>query len=284
MKIATFNVQNLLPTITAYRKEQIKDLILQTDADILCLQEVGDYELLIEVTPNYKYRHIGNPDMRGIATAIVSKVPVECSNLVIDFGQMDYFTSSGVGELVKYPGRSFVVGSLTYNDQPLFIVGIHLKASSPMSIRDSDGNKLLLGSHEMVARGRVRTGIQKLIQAHSIRKYLDEVFTIDSAAQVIVLGDFNDYQYSLVNRMIEGDEKFYNGPGILKSVADLIPEVHRFSHIKSNGAKRLIDTILISESVFHKVNRVEVLNSHLTNNSDYDSLPSDHAPLLVEIN
>ncbi len=285
MKIATFNVRDLKEdSCLLERLTQLREIISVAEADIVCLQEIGSADLLKQITPDYEYQFIGAADMRGIASAMVSKVPLEFSNIPFDLQLSGYVTQEALGELTKYPGRSCVQGVTTYKGRPLTVLGVHLKSSGPMSVRDSNGVKLESNSHLRVAQGRFRTGIQKLAQAYFLRAYADRIFQAHgSEAQLVIAGDFNDYEFSLLHHIIQGDAKYFGGPGLLSSTVSMISEESRFTHIKDTGAKRFIDGVLLSESLKNSVISVAVENSHLVFDIKWSELVSDHALLSVTL-
>ena len=112
--------------------------------------------------------------------------------------------------------------------------------------------------------------MQRQAQAKLIRNFVGDLLAAEPAARVIVLGDFNDFSWSLPLRTLKESD--------LSDLIEALPEESRFSYIYEGNAQAL-DHVLVSPVLKESVSLFSVI--HL--NAEF--LPaerlSDHDPLLV---
>ncbi len=105
-------------------------------------------------------------------------------------------------------------------------------------------------------------------QAEAVRDFVDGVLAADSAANVIVLGDLNEFEF---------EEPLQALTGPLTNLTETLPETERYSYI-FEGNSQSLDHILVSgnlapDSLFDAV--------HI--NAEFADQASDHDPLLVQV-
>ena len=109
----------------------------------------------------------------------------------------------------------------------------------------------------------METAPRRLAQAQHILTVVDELQTAVSPANIIVLGDFNDYELSPPLQTL-------NDGGLFNTLS-LIPESERYSFVFS-GASQLIDGIFVSPALSDNIASVHIFHT----NADYpDSLAAD---------
>ena len=303
MKIATYNLRNLfaaghrdsydsqLLVTQEFVDKVVSNLsktISQIAPDILLAQEVGSEKVfydLAKLSGSTYQTFLATPDTRGIANAALFNTNVETASLpdingfpVFIEGQEDIVSKS----ISKY--RETVYLKTTYNSLPLHIFGVHLKASGPMPMRNRLGAKMPITTQREAGDAMIRTAIYKLAQARELRELVDELFLSDPFAQIIVLGDYNETEFTQVLRMIKGE--LASAPETqLLNLCEQIPEAKRYSFM-GYGSIRLLDHILVSRSLIDSVVKLEILNDALVDQSGYPEsqfFQSDHAPVVVTL-
>lgn len=181
--------------------------IADTDADILCLQEVESLEALQAFEFGYLYRMMGEGyrnkylvegnDSRGIDVAIMMRErtrdgqPIEFVRLQSHAGQtfeaMGLF-SDDIATTEKPLDRIFrrdcLEIDLRIGGRPLTIYAVHFKSMN--SPRDQ-------------ADGRIATMPLRTAEARAVRKIIEDRFGASPANKnFIICGDMNDYQERLV--------------------------------------------------------------------------------------
>jgi endonuclease/exonuclease/phosphatase family metal-dependent hydrolase len=307
MKIGTFNLRDLFDegtysfyfnarqfTYTAdfvqKRVDSFSRTIRKMDPDILFLQEVASEKVLERIIAQTKsnYSHfIGKSDWRGIANAVLFRLP-NCSCVSVPAaGPLPVFVEGDEDIYGKRIDslREFVRLETTYHGLPLTAIGIHSKSSVGIARKDRNNQFLSVMTQMDAADGLIRSTFFKLSQARRLRGIVDSLFSKEGDnTQIIVLGDFNAMEDTDVMRIIKGDLK--GSPTTLLSACDVVPERKRFSHIKK-GRKRLIDHILVSKSIQQSIRSVKIFNEKLRDQTSETAAPliveSDHAPIMVEL-
>lgn len=303
MKIATFNLRNLfdaghrdkydsqLLVTQEFVDKVVNNLsktISQIAPDILLAQEVGSEKVFNDLAKRSGSSYqtfIATPDTRGIANAALFNTSLETASLpdingfpVFVEGQEDIVSKS----ISKY--RETVYLKTTYNSLPLHIFGVHLKAYGPILMRNKEGGKIPITTQREAGDAMIRTTIYKLAQARELRELIDELFLSDPLAQIIVLGDFNETEFTQVLRMIKGE--MASAPATqLTNLCEQITETKRYSFM-GYGSILLLDHILISPSLKDSVVSLEILNDALVDQSGYPEsqfFQSDHAPVVLTL-
>jgi endonuclease/exonuclease/phosphatase family metal-dependent hydrolase len=309
MKIGTFNLRDLFDegTHSFYfsagqftyaadfvqkRIDSFSRTIRELDSDILFLQEVASEKVLARIIEQTKlgYSHfIAKPDRRGIANAVLFRVP-NCSCVSVPpAGPLPVFIEGDEDSygthIASDSRREFIRLETTYRGLPLTAIGVHLKSAVGVAKKDRNGQPLAVVTQLDAADGLIRATLFKLSQVRRLREIVDSVFVREGdAAQVVVLGDFNALEDTYALRIVRGELK--GSLTALSNACDDVPERKRFSHIKK-GRKRLIDHILVSKSIEQSVRSVKILNAKLHDQTNEKEAPllveSDHAPIVMEL-
>ncbi|MCB8942433.1 MAG: lamin tail domain-containing protein [Ardenticatenaceae bacterium] len=272
--IATFNVENYFDTIddtgdeaepkpTADQLATKQAKLAQTVSTILgCptligIQEVENAALLHDLAEliapacgfTYAVAHLESADVRGIDVALLAdprRVTITGTQLrqgctTINTGISDSNATCPAGQ------------------QPLF-------SRPPLQVDvtvDGRFHTLLINHFKSKREGEAETAPRRLAQAQHILSLVGELQTADPQANIIILGDFNDYELSTPMQTLTD--------GGLFNTLSLIPEAERYSFVFS-GAAQLIDGIFISPSLQDNIASVHIFHV----NADYpDSLAAD---------
>ena len=304
MRIATYNLRNLFGVgthpvfndpiiyteeLVRERCEHIASELKKADADIIIVNEIGSPEVLEQLAWEYLVRYrsfMGRPEVRGIGNGVMYRGKVsDCVGVSITLHAPTFILGDGdpyAGKL--FSKRELVYLTTSYQGKPLHVFGVHLKSALPMRQLDRAGNEQLPQNQAEAGDGHIRTTLRRLAEARALRAILDNILVQDSNAQIVVAGDFNDTEFSATLAIVQGREESL--PGRLENVCLRVPDAERFSKL-SNGHKKLIDHILVSESLVPQVGEVRIFNQDLLQLAQTEDEPlaieSDHALVVVEL-
>jgi hypothetical protein len=113
------------------------------------------------------------------------------------------------------------------------------------------------------------TQTQRVAQAEVVADFVESVYAVDEDANVIVLGDLNDFGFSKpVERLEEAG---------LFDLGDLLPENQRYDYV-FDGNSQDLDHIMVSESLAGR-SAFDVLRI----NAEFADQTSDHDPLIARL-
>ncbi len=301
--VATYNVENLDPTdAPSGRFQRAAEQIVEhmRSPDLINIEEIQDndgatspaptdasltWRLLIEAIqaaggPLYEYRQIdplpssdgGEPNGnirvgflfrtdRGLSfvdrpggTAVTPNDVVDTpggARLLYSPGRIDptnpAFTSS----------RKPLAGEFEYRGRTLFVIGNHFNSKG--------GDDPLFGRFQPPNR---RTEVQRHQQAAIVNDFVDRILAADRNAQVIVLGDLNDFQFSRTMEILEG--------GVLENLFDTLPLRERYTYV-FDGNSQALDHVLMTRNLLRRIERYDVVHM----NSEYFDQLTDHDPPLA---
>ena len=107
-------------------------------------------------------------------------------------------------------------------------------------------------------------------QAASVNAFVDQILAADRRANVIVLGDINDFEFSETTRILEG--------GVLTSLLNVLPKAERYSYV-FEGNSQVLDQILISRNALPKLRGFDVVHV----NAEFADQASDHDPSVARL-
>ena len=102
-------------------------------------------------------------------------------------------------------------------------------------------------------------------QAASVNAFVDKVLAAEKNANVVVLGDINDFEFSETTEILEGGE--------LSSLLHLLPKAERYSYV-FEGNSQVLDQILGSDSALSALRGFDVVHV----NAEFADQASDHDP------
>jgi predicted extracellular nuclease len=108
-------------------------------------------------------------------------------------------------------------------------------------------------------------------QAQVVNDFVDQLVAADPQANVIVLGDINDFEFSQTVELLEG--------GVLTTLMDTLPKAERYSYV-FEGNSQVLDQILVSNPMLQGF-PVEYDPVHV--NAEFADQASDHDPQVARL-
>ncbi len=312
LSIATYNVENLAPSDSDSKYQALAEGVVTNLAkpDIIALEEIQDNsgatdngvvaadDTLTKLTdaisaaggPDYQYREIdpvndqdggqpggnirvaflfnparvsfvdaGAPDVNRSTTSTQVTVVNNRAALTISPGRIDpqnpVWTSS----------RKPLIGQFMFKTKKIFVIANHF--DSKLGDQNADGR------FQYPAQS---SAVQRAGQAQVLHDFVGNLLKADHSAQVVVVGDLNDYQFSPALASLKTGTSDGTGPSILTDLITTLPENQRYTYV-FNGVSQVLDHILVSP----KVHGLDYQVVHV--NSEYSAQVSDHDPQVVDI-
>jgi len=155
--------------------------------------------------------------------------------------------------------RKPLVVEFNYHDKTLFLINNHFNSKS--------GDAALFGELQPPI---FESEIQRIEQAQVVHDFVAEILAVDPDANVIVMGDLNDFQFSNPINTLEGD--------LLLNLIETLPAEERYTYVY-DGNSQVLDHILISESLLEHLVSMDIL--HINSEFDYQNRFSDHDALIA---
>ncbi|GAA1256055.1 endonuclease/exonuclease/phosphatase family protein [Kitasatospora nipponensis] len=300
--IATYNVENLAPTDPDSKYAGLAQGVVTNlrSPDVVTLEEIQDnsgatnngvvdasatvakFIAAIKAAggPTYDWRSINPVDGKdggqpgGNIRQVFLFNPQRISFTDIPGGDSTTAVDvTGTGEataLTASPGRidptnpawnasrKPLVGQFSFRGKTLFVIANHFDAK--------------LGDQGIDSRFQAPTRsseVQRVQQATVEQAFVAKLLAADPQAQVVSLGDFNDYQFSPALATLTKD-------GVLRDLVNELPETEQYSYVYQ-GNSQVLDHILVSPEVGSAKYDVVHINSEFAVQS------SDHDPQVVRI-
>ncbi|MEU6675238.1 endonuclease/exonuclease/phosphatase family protein [Streptomyces sp. NPDC046925] len=301
LAVATYNVENLDPTDPQTKFDALAGAVVSNLAspDILALEEIqddngakNDGTVSAEATlkkfteaivaaggPRYAWRSIdpqnnkdgGEPG--GNIRQVFLFNPERVS--FTDRGKGDATTGTGVvrssgrAALTLSPGRvdpanaawndsrKPLAGEFSFRGRPVIVVANHFGSKG--------GDEGLTSRHQPPVRS---SEAKRLQQAQAVNSFVRDVRTVQKNADVVVLGDVNDFEFSATTEALEAG-------GALKSAVKSLPRSERYSYVYQ-GNTQVLDQILTSPGVGRGFSYDSV---HI--NAEFAEQNSDHDPQVL---
>jgi len=301
--VGTYNVENLDPSDDTFARHA--DLIVDhlRSPDLIAIEEIQDnngatndgttdasetWRMLIEAIqasggPLYEYRQIdpennadgGQPGAnirvgflfrtdRGLefidrpggdattATAVVDHP--SGPRLSLSPGRVD--PTDPAWEATRKP----LAGEFRMRGRKVFVIANHFSSKG--------GDEPLFGRFQPPARP---TEVARHAQAQVVNDFVDEILAADPNANVIVLGDINDFEFSETVEILEG--------GVLTTLMDTLPKAERYSYV-FEGNSQVLDQILVSDNLLTNFG-IDYDPVHV--NSEFADQASDHDPQVARL-
>jgi hypothetical protein len=302
--IATFNVENLDPSDTAALPRLAAQIVANLRApDLIGIEEVQDnsgatddgtvdasqsWSALIAAIqaaggPLYEFRQIdpvnnadGGAPGGNIRVGFLFRTDRGLS--FIDRPGGDSVTPVAVvdrpsgPELSISPGRidpadpGFVdtrkslAGEFRFRGKKLFVVVNHFSSKGD--------DQPLIGRFQPPTRF---SEVARHQQAQVVNDFVDDLLAVDPTANVVVLGDINDFEFSETVDILEG--------GVLSTLMTTLPAEERYSYV-FEGNSQTLDQILVSNYV---LGRFPLVYDVVHVNSEFSDQASDHDPSVTRI-
>lgn len=306
ISVATFNVENLDPSDGPEKFNGLAQAIVHNLAspDILALEEVQDNDgavnsgttaadvtlntLTAAITaaggPKYEWRQIdpvnnaegGEPGGNIRVAFLVRKDrPVKFvdrpgggstvdTTIVSKYGKLQLSASPGRVDPANpawAAARVPLAGEFTWHGETLFVVANHFSSKG--------GDDPLWGRTQPPVRS---SEVKRHEQARSVRNFVDEILTKNARANVIVLGDINDFDFAETTDILVG-----SGNTALIDLPRTLKDAERYSYV-FEGNSQILDQILMSNNLLsgHAYDIVHM-------NSEFPDQISDHDPQVVRV-
>jgi uncharacterized protein len=156
--------------------------------------------------------------------------------------------------------RKPLAGEFRMRGKKVFVIANHFNSKG--------GDQPLFGRFQPPARA---TEAQRHQQAQIVNDFVDDLLAADENANVIVLGDINDFEFSQTVEILEGD--------VLTSLMNELPKAERYSYV-FEGNSQVLDQILVSDNLLD-VFPIQYDVVHV--NSEFAEQASDHEPQVARI-
>ena len=159
--------------------------------------------------------------------------------------------------------RKSPAGEFAFRGRPVIVIANHL---------DSKGG-------DQNADGRFQfpfqsSAVQRAGQAGAVHDFVQKALDVEGKANVVVLGDLNDFQFSPALSVLRTGVADGLGPSILTDLISTLPADERYTYL-FNGVSQVLDHILVTSGV----QGVEYEVVHI--NAEYADQVSDHDPQVM---
>jgi predicted extracellular nuclease len=314
LAISTFNVENLAPADPQIKFDRLAAQVVHNlqSPDILALEEIQDNsgatadttvdstqttdKLIAAITaaggPAYTARWVNPQDLTdgGAPGGNIRQVFFYRADREVGFADAaagDATTAEsltmvdGKPHLALNPGRITptnaawadsrkpLVAEFTFRGKTVFAIANHFASKG--------GDDPLFGEWQQPLRS---SEVQRHLQAQEIRSFSDQLLAADPRANIVVLGDINDFEFSQTIDLMVG-----SGPTALVDLPRTLPVNQRYSYV-FEGNSQVLDQILISKALTiappgAKYPAVDYDIVHT--NSEFHDQDSDHDPQVVRL-
>jgi len=309
LAIATYNVENLAPSDPASKYAALGAGVVQNLAspDIISVEEIQDNDgatddgvvaadqTLTKFTaaitaaggPSYQWSEIdpvndqdgGQPG--GNIRVVFLYNPARVSLDAAPGGSPSTAVgvtraADGTAELTQSPGlvdptnsawtssRKPLAAEFTFQGKKVIIVGNHF--ASKLGDQNADGRFQPAARSSEVQRGQ---------QAAVLNGFVHSVLDVDPRANVVLAGDFNDYQFSPSIHTLTDDG------ATLTDLIDTLPPDEQYTYVY-NGISQVLDHIFVTRPLADATpSAVQYQVIHV--NSEFAAQASDHDPQVVRI-
>jgi predicted extracellular nuclease len=306
LSVATFNVENLDPTDPQSKFDDLAQIIVDNlqAPDLLALEEVQDnngatdngvvdanvtLQTLVDAItdaggPTYDWQQI-NPvnDAEGgepggnIRVAFLIQQGTPLSFVERDRGDSTTATHvetiDGQAALTHSPGRVDpsnpawaatrvpLAGEFFFGGQKVFVIANHWSSKG--------GDDPLFGPVQPPVQASEPKRVQ---QAAAVAGFVDEITAVDPTANVVVMGDLNDFEYSdSVTTLTADGERLLDLPSTL-------PDAERYTYVYE-GNSQVLDHIALSPALGAQGYDYDVVHV----NAEFSDQASDHDPQRVDL-
>ncbi|MBL1106290.1 endonuclease/exonuclease/phosphatase family protein [Streptomyces sp. 5-8] len=301
LAVATYNVENLDPSDATFDKHASSIVNNLQSPDIVSLEEIQDdngakddgtvgasvtVNKLIDAIvaaggPKYDWRAIDpvNDQDGGEPGGNIRQVFLFNPERVsfVDRAGGDSTTAVGVTKvhgkagLTVSPGRiepadaawkssrKPLAGEFVFRGKTVFVIANHLNSKG--------GDQGLTSQYQPPVRS---SEIQRHAQATVVNAFVKDILSVQKNANVIALGDMNDFEFSGTAKILEGD-------GELWSAIKSLPKSERYTY-DYQGNQQVLDQILVSPAIRRGCD-FEYDSVHV--NSEFNDQISDHDPQVL---
>jgi hypothetical protein len=312
LSIATYNVENLAPSDPASKYQALAHGVVTNLAtpDVVALEEVQDNDgatddgtvaadqtltkLTAAITaaggPAYAWREIdpvndqdggqpgGNIRVAFLYNpATVSFVDAGAASVDRSTTGTQVVTRRGEPALTLSPGRidptnpvwtssrKPLVGEFRFNSKNVFVIANHFDAK--LGDQNADGRD----QYPLQSSATQRAG-----QAQVVHDFVGKLLAVDKKADVVVVGDLNDYQFSPALSILKTGTADNTGAPTLSDLITTLPANQQYTY-DFDGISEVLDHILLTKGIAKYTYQVVHVNS------EYANQVSDHDPQVVDL-
>jgi predicted extracellular nuclease len=301
LAVATYNVENLDPSDTTFAAHASAIVNNLQSPDIVSLEEIQDdngakddgtvdasvtVNKLIDAIvaaggPTYDWRSIDpvndqdggepggnirqvflfNPERvsftdrpgGGSTTAVGVAKAHGKAQLTVSPGRID--PASDAWKSSRKP----LVGEFVFRGRTVFVIANHLTSKG--------GDQSLHAQYQPPTRS---SEVQRHLQATEVNAFVKDILDTQKNADVVALGDMNDFEFSGTTKILEGD-------GELWSAIKSLPKSERYTY-DYQGNQQVLDQILVSPAIRRGCD-LDYDSVHI--NSEFHDQISDHDPQVL---
>ena len=301
--VATYNVENLDPSDTTFARHADYIVDHLRSPDLVAIEEIQDSNgetnngtvdatatwsaLIAAITaaggPVYQFRQIDpvNNQDGGAPGGNIRVGFLFRTDRGLEFIDRAGGTSTSNTTVVNHPSgprlsaspgrvqptsaafnasRKPLAGEFRMRGKKVFVIVNHFNSKG--------GDHPLFGRFQPPVRS---SEVQRHQQAQIVNDFVDDLLDADANANVIVLGDINDFEFSETVSILEG--------GVLTSLMNTLPQVERYSYV-FEGNSQVLDQILVSDNLLD-VFPIDYDVVHV--NAEFADQASDHDPQVARI-
>ncbi len=312
LAVATYNVENLAPGDSAAKYARLAEGVVAnlSKPDVVALEEVQDNsgatddgtvaadQTLTKLTdaivaaggPRYRWREIDPVDDKdggqpgGNIRVVFLFDPSRVS--FVDRGSSSanrsttgtaVVKSHGEPALTLSPGRidpanpvwttsrKPLAGEFEFRGRKVFVIANHFDSKG--------GDQNADGRFQFPAQS---SAVQRAGQAQVVHDFVGRILDVDRKADVVVLGDLNDFQFSPSLAALRTGTADGSGPSILTDLISTLPKDQQYTYV-FNGVSQVLDHILVTRGL----GAVQYQVVHV--NAEYHDQVSDHDPQVVRV-
>jgi hypothetical protein len=312
LAVATYNVENLAPSNPDSKFARLAQGIVTNLAkpDIVAVEEVQDNDgatddgvvaadqTLTKLTdavvaaggPRYQWREIDpvndqdggepggnirvvflfNPARVSFVDRGSSSVNRSTTGTSVDRSHGDPALTLSPGRVdptnpVWSTSRKPLAGEFRFRGKEVIVVANHFDSKG--------GDQNADGRFQFPAQA---SAVQRAGQAQVVHDFVARVLDVDRGANVVVLGDLNDYQFSPSVAALKTGTADGSGTPILSDLITTLPKNQQYTYV-FNGVSQVLDHILVSP----RVSGVQYEVVHI--NAEYSDQASDHDPQVLRM-
>jgi uncharacterized protein len=156
--------------------------------------------------------------------------------------------------------RKSLAGEFRLHGKPVFVIANHFSSKT--------ADDPLFGRVQPPVRA---SELARHGQAQAVNDFVDQLVAADPQANVIVLGDINDFEFSQTVELLEG--------GVLTTLMDTLAKAERYSYV-FEGNSQVLDQILVSNTLLRSF-PVDYDPVHV--NAEFADQASDHDPQVARL-
>lgn len=158
--------------------------------------------------------------------------------------------------------RKPLVGEFIFNGHKLFVIANHFNSKG--------GDNPLFGRTQPPV---FASEVQRIQQATIVNDFVEAILALDPDANVVVLGDLNDFQFSAPIQALEDDD--------LVNLIETLPAEEQYTYV-FDGNAQVLDQILATDNLFNVMDGFDVV--HMNAEFPVDVRASDHDGPVAQFN